>query len=185
MPSYKLTASWPVLDRERYLRDYKAAINKAIILAARKFLLAAVPKIPVFTGMARGALGNLEDIAGRVQGTRVRGTLKGVTKEKLLQKKKFYYYPPGKPRVLRTNIAGRQFATTPNKILNEGRLTSVSVGSRMIFKFSVDITYFDYLDKNKWHAFEAGRQAFNAELKTQLDRLTPKIGKYFIRREIK
>jgi hypothetical protein len=65
----------------------------------------------------------------------------------------------------------------PIEIITEGRLTRASVGSRIVFKFSVDITYFNVLDE-KWGAFKAGREAFNAELKSQLDKLLPKIGKY-------
>jgi hypothetical protein len=71
MPNLKLTASWPQLDRERYLADFKSAVERCVVLAARQFLLAAVPRIPVFTGFARGSLGNLEDVAGRVSGGKV------------------------------------------------------------------------------------------------------------------
>ena len=186
MPKTKVSGTWPELDRDSYIRDFKKAIDQSFIKAARKFLLAAVPRIPEFTGMARGALANLEDVAGKVSGTRIRGTRKGQTSNKSLRHpRKYYYYPPGKPRVLRTPQAGRQFATKPKDILKQGQLTKASVGARVIFKFVVDIRYFDILDEQKWHAFEAGRDAFNQELKVQLERLRPKAGKYLLRREIK
>lgn len=186
MPKIKVTGTWPELDRDSYIKDFKKAIDQSFIKAARAFLLAAVPLIPQFTGMARGALANLEDVAGKVSGTRIRGTRKGNTSSKSLKHpRKYYYYPPGKPRVLRTPAAGRQFATKPNEILRQGQLTKASVGARVIFKFVVDIKYFDQLDENKWHAFQKGREAFNKELKVQLERLRPKAGKYLLRREIK
>lgn len=185
MPKFKVTASWPELDKERYLSDFREAIDKAMIKAARKFLLAAVPRIPIWTGMARGAMANLEDIAGQVYGGRIKGTRRGrVLVKNYRRPTNWYYYPPDGPRVLRTTQAGRQFATKPKDILNQGRLTKATAGSRVIFKYQVDITYFDRLDPG-WGAFEAGREAFNAELKTQLDRLRPNIGKYLIRRELK
>lgn len=185
MPKLKLTVSLPQLDRERYLKDYKKSVELAFHAAARKFLLAVVPKIPVFTGFARGALGNLEDVVGRVQGDRVRSTLKAVTKAKRVQDRDFYYYPNGKSRIRRTNISGRRFATKSKDIFGQGQLTKATTASRMIFKFTVDISYFNYLDKNKWMAFQAGKEAFDAELKIQLVKLQPDIGKYFIRRETK
>jgi hypothetical protein len=184
MPRFKVSINWPQLDRERFLSDLGKAINQAIIKAARKYLLVA-STIPVFTGFARGSLGNLEDIVGRVQGGQIRANKKGTTRVKKLQKKTWYYYPPGGGRVVRNNINGRQFSTPPDKILSEGKLTKGTTGSRMIFKFNVDITYVDFLDKKKWKIFDKARTAFNEELKTQFDRLKPDPGKYLIRREIR
>lgn len=184
MPKFKLTATWPVLDRESYLRDFRAAIDQAMIKAARKFLLAAVPQVPIFTGFARSAFGNLEDLAGRVQNGRIRGTLKASRKEKRYQKKDYYYYPPGGGKVLRTNISGKPYGTKSKDIFSQGRLTKATTQTRMIFKFAIDITYFDKLD-SQWGAFKAGQAAFDAEFKTQFDRLKPRIGKYLIRREVK
>jgi hypothetical protein len=184
MPKYKVTVSWPQLDRERFIRDYNSAATQAIIKAARKFLLAAVPRIPVFTGFARGSLGTLEDVVGRVQGNRISSKLKGVTKE-VKRKRNYYYYPPGASRVVRTNISGRQFSTPPDQIISSGRLTKATPNQgRLLFNFKVDITYFDLLDQ-QWGAFQAGREAFDTELKLQLDKLKPDPGKYLIRRELK
>lgn len=185
MPKLKLTVSWPQLDRERYLADFRKAVDQAVIKAARKFLLAAVPRIPIYSGMARGALSNLEDVAGRVDNGRIRGTLGGWKNRKKFNPNTVYYYPPGKNRVVRTNLQGRKFATKAKEIISEGRLTKATKGSRIVFKFSVDITYFDYLDKNKWGAFKAGKAAFDAELKKRLKTDLPQLGKYLIRREIK
>lgn len=185
MPRLRVTASLPQLDRERYLSDYKKSVEQAFIKAARKFLLAAVPLIPQFTGFARGALGNLEDVVGRVQGGRIDGRRKGVKKVKALQPRTYYYYPNKGSRVVRNNITGRAFATKPGQIFGSGNITRATTKARMLFKFSVDIKYFDYLDKNKWGAFKAGREAFNQELKIQLERLRPKIGNYIVRRAIK
>lgn len=185
MPKLRVTASLPQLDRDRYLTDLKKSIEQAFIKAARKFLLAAVPLIPQWTGFSRGALGNLEDIAGRVQGGRIDGRRGGDRKARSLQPRTWYYYPSKGSRVVRNNVNGRQFATKPAEILSTGNLTKASTSTRMLFKFSVNIKYFDYLDKTKWGAFKAGTAAFNAELKQQLAALRPKIGDYFIRRATK
>ncbi len=185
MPKLKVTGSWPQLERDKFVKDYQKSVDAAVKKAARKFLLAASPLIPQFTGFARGALGNLEDLVGRVQGGVVRTNLKALKTAKNLQPRTYYYYPQKGSRVVRNTITGRQFATPTKDILSSGQLTRANAKSRVVFKFSVDIKYFDYLDKSKWGAFKAGKAAFDAELKLQLDRLKPKVGDYIIRREIK
>lgn len=176
MPKYKHTVSWPKLDRDKFMADYHELVNHAIIKAARKFLLAAVPKIPEFTGFARGSLGRLEAIAGRVEGGKIK-TGRGLrTKVRQLQPRKYYYRG-----VERNNVTGVQFAN--EDIISPGRITKATKGSRIVFNFKIDIDYFDYLDEHKWHAFEAGQKAFNEELKYQLANLPIDISDYITRRE--
>lgn len=186
MLKLKVTASWPVLDRKRYLMDFQAAINQSVIKAARAFLVAAVPRIPILTGMARSAFSNLEDFAGRLEsnGTSFHSSKGGRTRIVPRKGRKYYYYPPGGTRIERTNISGRQFATPLPEISGEGRLTKVTQGSRFVFKFEVNIKYVD-INEPRWQAFEMGRKAFNETLKVELDKTIPDMGKYFIKREIK
>lgn len=178
MPKFRVAVTWVSFDRERFLTDYRKVVDDAFIKAARKFLLAAVPRVPVLTGMARSGFRNLEDIAGRVSGGRIRGTLKGARNKKPLTNKKYYYYPPTGNRILRTPTSGVSFGTDKDKIL-----VRTGTGSRLRFTFNIDITY---IDKNEpiWEAFSTGREAFNEELNIQLKRL-PELGKYLVRREIK
>jgi hypothetical protein len=194
MPKIKLTTSWPSLDRVGFERDYMKLVHAAFIKAARKFLLAAMPKVPVFTGFARGAFDNLEAIAGRVerlttplfdggayppQINSARGPRKKVI---YYQKRKYYYYPPGGSKVVRTNLSGRPFATPTKDIMTPGRITSASVGSRLVFFFHIDITYFDRLDESMWQSFKAGKVAFENELKVQLAKLPIELKDYVISR---
>lgn len=186
---FSVRVSLRELDRQRYLRDLKEHLNKALILAARKFLLAAVPRVPTFTGFARGAFGNLEDLAGRVTGAgtsaRIDGSKGGFKKAKSFQKKKYYYYPKkGRKGILRNTINGRQFATPTEQIFAQGRATVARTESAIFFRFSIDIKYMNYLDREKWGAFKAGQVAFDAELRAQLAKL-PQIGKYLIRKDVK
>lgn len=186
MPGLKLTVSMPQLDRDAYIRALQSTVTDAIIKGARKFLATAAPLVPVWTGFARGSFANLEDIVGRVSSAGYIDTKRG-SRSKLIRgpagKKAYYYYPGDGTRIVRTNLSSQPFATPSAQIISEGRLTKATIGSRIVFKFSVNINYFDYLDKTKWHAFEAGRKAFNAEIRAQLTKL-PQIGKYIVRREI-
>lgn len=186
MPGLKLTVSMPQLDRDAYIRALQATVTDAIIKSARKFLAAAAPLVPVWTGFARGAFANLEDVVGRVSNAGIITPSRG-SRSKLIRgpagNKAYYYYPGDGTRIVRTNLSSRPFATKSSDIISEGRLTKATIGSRIVFKFSININYFNYLDDTRWHAFEAGRKAFNTELKAQLTKL-PQIGKYVVRREI-
>jgi hypothetical protein len=182
---FSVRVSLPELDRERYLKDFKDHLNKALIAAARKFLLAAVPRVPIFTGFARGAFGNLEDLAGRVSSGKIDSRKGGYTKAKSFQKKKYYYYAKkGAKGVLRNTVNGRAYATPTEQIFSQGRATIAKTESAIFFRFSIDIKYMNYLDREKWGAFKAGQAAFADEIKAQITKL-PAIGKYLIRKEVK
>ncbi len=185
MPGFSYRISLVELDRDKLLVDLKESCRQALIKSARKFLLAAEPRIPQFTGFARGALGNLEDVAGRASGGKIDARQGGFTKARNLAKRKYYYYPRGGPRVIRNTITGRQFATASDQIFDQGRAKIAEGQTALFFKFTIDISYFTYLDREKWGAFKAGREAFDAELQVQLTRLLPRIGKYMIRRDTK
>jgi hypothetical protein len=165
MPSVNMSVWLPVLDRERYLRDFRQAIRQSVILAAQKFLEAAIPKIPVWTGMASGALENLEIFAGV---SVPRDSPRGIA----------YYYQGQR----RTPELGQSLATPPGNVLS-GDITTAETGTRLHFNFSVNIDYFDVLDA-KWGSMEAGEAAFESELHTQLHDLQPNIGDYFITRRV-
>lgn len=171
----------PSLEKDKFIKAVREACRKAMYKAAREFLLAAVPRIPVLTGFARGSLGNLEDIVGKVTANGINTSRKGDRKASYYQKRKYYYYTAKGTRIIRNNITGRQFATKPDKIfttLSEDRTS-------LIFKFSVDISYFNYLDRERWHAFSEGNKAFNESLRAEFNKLKPRVGNYIVRREIK
>ena len=60
------TATVEKFDEAAYGRAVRDAIRKCFMKAGQKFLLAAIPKVHIWTGMARGAFRNLEDIVGKV-----------------------------------------------------------------------------------------------------------------------
>lgn len=181
MPKLKITGTWPSLNFEQYKQDYQAIAIEAMKAAARKFLLAAAPKIPVFTGFSRGSLGNLEDLVGQVTPAgRINRKLKAVTKVKRLQNKIYYY-----KGVEKNNVTGRQFATPTDKIITPGRVTKATKSGRIVFLYESDIEYFTYWDKTRWEAFKAGQEALEAEFARQIAKLTPDLADYKISMEIK
>lgn len=179
MIKLKVTASWPQLERERFINDYQTAIFLEVEKAARKFLLAAAALIPIWTGFARGALYTLEERVGRVEGNSVNGSRK-IPRSKLTTTRRGYYYKG----IERTNLNGREFGTPKDEIITMGRLTKATTRGRVVFYYSVNIDYFSILDTKKWGAFKAGNEAFNADIRERLSRFEVDIGKYTVTREL-
>jgi hypothetical protein len=186
---FSVRASLPSLDAKAFNAALQKACRDALIKAARKFLLAALPRVPIYTGFARGSFGTLEDAVGRFQAgggsPKIETTKKGVSKAANPSKRQLYYYPPKGVKVLRNTLNGRTFATKTSDLFSQGRAKIATGESAIFFRFSVDIEYFNYLDRNKWGAFQAGTAAFDTELRAQLDKLLPKIKNYLIRKEVK
>ncbi len=144
-------------------------IRRTFIKGGRAFLLASVERIPVWTGMARGALRNAEDIFGQVASGRIDTRRGGRVSNKTGLPRPYYYYPPTGGRIERTPEAGRQFATQPDEIL---QLTGASLAkgrTAFYFRFNVDITYFNVLDAVKWGAMKAGTDAFENYIRNNID----------------
>lgn len=173
----------PQIDETRFIGALEKLIETAMVKAIRAFLLAAVPRVPIYTGFARGAFRNLEDRVGQVgkegAGFRIRGTRRGSSNKSVAPRgrdRPRYYNGP--PRVLKNQNTGRQFATPVGSVLTmvKGRISTS-------FKFAINIDYFDRLDREKWHSFEAGIAAFNQTLQAALRRSDFDIKSFIVRRQ--
>lgn len=177
------TASIIKFDVKKYMEAVREAIRDVFTKAGQKFLLAAIPKVPIWTGMARGAFRNLEDIVGKVtndvtSGVRIRTTAgkRGRTGNQLGRgggenirdkyRKGYFYQPPGGARIARTPQAGRQFAT-PSQNIFDFIGTGQKTGNHSFnFHFEINLTYADTRDW--WGAFKSGQSAFEAYVKANL-----------------
>lgn len=176
MPRLKISASLPQLDRKRFESDFKLRVTRAIYTAIRQFLMAAVPKIPIWTGFARGALAQLEELVGRHPGFTDKTVNKVLT---TLPKRRGLYYKG----IERTNLSSRPLGTPKADIVTGGRITKASKNGRIVFFFQIDIDYFTSLDEAKWHSFQAGREAFLESIKNYLQKNRDVLGNYLIRKE--
>lgn len=190
------TATVEKFDAEEYGRAVREAIRKCFVKAGQKFLLAAIPKIHIWTGMARGAFRNLEDVVGKVtndatSGVRIR-TTSNKTKgskagrgggENIREKfrRGYFYQPPGGAKIMRTPQAGRQFATESGKIFDVTGEKTKTGNSSYYFRFEVNLTYAD--QRNWWDAFHVGQDAFEAYVKANLKLPDPL--KFMTRKQIK
>lgn len=175
------SATVDLIDINQYQLAVREEMRRVFMKAGQKFLLAAVPRIPIWAGMARGSLRNAEDLFGKVTndaqsttGVRIRTTQGrgsagrgGGEKITSLYRRGYYYTPPGGARIERTPQSGRQFATPTDKILELSGAALASGKYSYYFRFSVNITYFETLD-DRWGAFKAGSNALEAYIKANL-----------------
>lgn len=191
------TATVEKFDAEAYGAAVRDAIRKCFMKAGQKFLLAAIPKVHIWTGMARGAFRNLEDIVGKVTNDAQSGNVRIRTTQ---NKKKgsaagrgggenirekfrrgYFYKPPSGNRIERTPQSGRQFATDPLKIFDLGGEGTKTGNTSYHFRFEINITYAD--QRNWWEAFHEGQDAFEAYVKANLKLPDPL--KFMTRKTIK
>lgn len=170
-------------DIDKWLAAVRKEMRRVFMIAGQKFLLAAVPRVPIWTGMARGAFRNLEDLVGKVtndasapSGVRIRTTQGrgGAGRgggEKITQKyrKGYFYYPPGGGKVARTPQSGRAFATPTDQIIDVSGASLASGRTSFYFRFKIDLTYFDMFDGKKWGSFKAGGAALEQFVKDNIN----------------
>jgi hypothetical protein len=191
----KLTISATIenLDRDKYATAVRDEMRRVFFKGAQRLMLAAIPRIPIWTGMARGAFLNLEDLVGKVTkdaqsgGYRIRTTRSaGIRRlgggRDVSRKPGYYYYPPGAGRVLRTPQAGRAFSTPTEDIMPLTAGFLAKGRTAYYFRYQVNLTYFDMLEP-KWGAFKAGEQAMMAYVEENFELPDPM--KYLIKKTVR
>lgn len=193
------TATVEKFDQDKYMNDVKKLVRQCFMKAGQKFLLAAIPKVPQWTGMARGAFRNAEDLFGKVTndqqsgGVRIRTTKNakkgsgegrgGGSAITFKFRRGYFYKPPGGARIERTPQAGRDFATKTSDILEISGATLTTGNVSFYFRYEVDITYFNKFDAEKWNSMKAGSEAIESYVKENLELPDPL--KYMTRKLIK
>lgn len=144
----------------------REAIRQCFLKGGQKFLLAAIPRVPVWTGMARGAFLNAEDLFGKVSvdktsGYRIRGGRGGGSADK---GRRGYYYNG----IERSPQVGRQFSTKSADILDGGGASLASGRTAFYFRYDINIDYFTKFDQEKWGSLKAGGDALEAYVRANL-----------------
>lgn len=206
MGRIRATIRIPGLD----LENLKAAIKKAIEiqsrLAARAFIRASVPRVPIQSGMARGSFLNLGralrvaipmplPYSGDVAYVEVKRKRKGVrphlykageTYKKYI---KWYYHPNGS-RYRKTPEMGAKLSSVPAGAKAEDIFTWKDNGT-LVFSFQSAVNHFNLnnfdgtptVASSPWHAIEAGKDAYIAEMANLRQKL-PKISEYIVETNI-
>lgn len=155
-------------DAAGYTRAVREAIEAEFRQAARAFIRAAIPRVPVQTGMARGSFLNV----GRFLRVAV-----PITPTRFNQR----YYPPGGGSIPKTPESGAALSTRPESMIKRQ-------GNRVTFTFQTGVFHYTLEDaigvrSGPWGSFAAGRAAFTARIRNLRTRL-PKIGAFVTRTSI-
>lgn len=170
------------IAKEYDKKAFKDAVLKAISIhhrqAIREFIRAAVPKIPVQTGMARGSylnIGRLLRIAVPITG---RSNYRTRTRDgRTWTEFNYWYYPPGKGRRLpKTPASGA--ALTAFKIEQKGTKFNFILNSR-VFHLTLQDELKVRSPTSPWQSMRAGREAYVNYLKT-INKRIPKLNDYAI-----
>lgn len=144
------------------------AIKKAMLAGARAFLEVTYPRVPVYTGMARGSLFNL----GRLVNVNIPINPTLDTKQLAAEKRRG-----------RSIAHGKKLGTPSRKIIQKTKNTKGQV--QWQFRFNSDVEHYrineiyHVIPSGPWESFAAGRDAFF--IAYRLSFVYPKLNKYVIK----
>lgn len=177
MPRINATFTLKKFESKTYTQALKKQVENKMKQAARAFVRAAVSHIPVETGMAAGSFLNIGralkniGLGDQTVLTYIRSQQTGAGEYKSKyggSSNQWYYGKPGSaghPIPKNELTASSYNLTTPvdEIIKTEGNKTSFTFQSRVFYLTLNDL--FGSKGTGPWGAFEAGQQAFLAEMK--------------------
>lgn len=129
-------------DEHALVEVFNAIAFEIVRTGLKRYLIAALERIPFRTGFLRGSLSEVERyfrvIAGYASGT--------------APKPVEYYYPPFESRIKKDFYSGIRFTTPPDQVIR-------FAGSQIIVNLDTDINYYAINDP-KWGSVDAGIQEF-------------------------
>ncbi len=171
------TATGFQFKRAEFSDAFKKAIQLEMRNGAREFLKAALPRVPVRTGFARGTLLNLADAIGISAASNPTNFKKKLAKRPRQSKpvNGIIEYYEG---VLKTPEAARGFSTPIGRVFTNN-------GKAFSFNYDNTVLYYEINDeKLLWRSFEIGSEAFiNYLERVGLQRL-PAITEYILRKKL-
>lgn len=207
MGRIRATIRIPGLDLPNLKNAIKQAIELQSRIAARAFVRASVPRVPIQSGMARGSFLNLGralgvavpipvayrgdvayvEVARKRKGIRPHLYKDGDTYKKYI---KWYYHPNGK-RYRKTPQTGADLSSVQAGAKAEDLFTWKDNGT-LVFNFQSAVNHFNLNDflggtpnvaSSPWGAFETGKDAYIAEIAKIRDRL-PKVSDFMFESNI-
>jgi len=163
----------------------RAAVRQQMRVAARAFIRAAFPRVPVDTGMSRGAfLGVAKALRVKVPiaPRRFRTVTIDGKNYKLDNTKQRYKNGQIKSPDLGTRLT--DVNSVPSKGISQGGVI-LTRGSKFTFRLNVNILQYDIHDAGTWRALEAGRAAFTQHMLTVASTRLPTIDKYLVKSTLK
>jgi hypothetical protein len=164
-------------DAKGFITVTFKSMREQMLAAAQDFLLAALPKVPIVTGMARGSYLNMlqlldknglkgaDDLVPTV--APASGRLKNGHYRK-------YIHSDGEVHAKQPETA-KQFSTSRGQIITR-------VGDKISFQYNIDVVHYNIMDEfnpygGSWRSIRRGKEAF-------INRLgqfkSPNVSKYLI-----
>lgn len=206
MGRIRTTIRIPSLDLANLKIAIKQAIEVQSRIAARAFVRAAVPRVPIQSGMARGSFLNLGralnvaipmplpykgdvayvEVARKRKGIRPHLYKDGDTYKKYI---KWYYHPNGK-RYRKTPESGAVLSSVAAGAKAEDLFAWKDNGT-LVFNYQSAVNHFNLNNffgtqttpSSPWHAIEAGKDAYMEEIAKIRERL-PKISEFLFESNI-
>lgn len=174
---------------KEFSEAFKKALNIQIRKAAKEFLKAAILRVPVRTGFARGGLGNLATAIGLAAASDKTSFINKFNrrrKQGASGSRIEFYKSPGGSKVLKTPENARRYATPIDKVFKE-------VNNIFTFNYNITILYYnlnDFFSNAKvasapWKSFAAGRNAFIDYLRITGIAKLPQLKQFVLKTKIK
>lgn len=146
------------IDGKGYTDYVRQQIELNVRQAAREFIRAAIPRVPVLSGMARGSflhLGRALRVAIPINPSQRNGI----------------YYGPNGERLPKTPESGARLSTSPeNAFKNRGNNIQFEFNTR-VFHYTLEDIFGVRSPTAPWRSFQAGQEAFILEMQHLTKRL--------------
>lgn len=180
------TATGFQFKRAEFSEAFKAAIKLEMRNGAKEFVKAALIRVPVRTGFARGTLLNLADAIGLSASASPVAFKRRLDKRRLntinvpLNGQLEYY--EGVPK---TPENARQFSTPLNKVFtNNGRTFNFNYEMTVLYYEINDVNSNRYTPSAPWRSFEFGSAAFIDYLERVGLKRLPAITEYIVKKRL-
>lgn len=171
MPFIRMEAAKLSIDGDAYLKRLDAQTRDHFYGMVAAFLRAVVPKVPVWTGMARASLVPLAKYLTNKTGHRVEVDISP------------------EPDSIKHQMKGQNIAAG----IDRGDFEFIKREGVYILRFNPSVEHYKYLDENEssvplrhptpWHSFQTGREAaleYREYIKTHFPRIKLKVSKVSI-----
>ena len=180
MPKIKGYVTILEFDSKSFTKALKDSNLKEFKAAAAAFIRAAVPLVPVDTGMARGSFLNLSRALRRAG---FDAPVPIIPKRKHTIRKPIWYYATRRKRIPKSPESGASLATPMDRVF------VWNSRDQLVFNFTSKVRHYVIMDfsggetERPWESFAAGREAFFNHISTMKERL-PKIKAFIIKTRI-
>lgn len=171
------------LEIEKYKKAFNEAMQQHMRQCARAFVRAAVPLVPIDTGMARGSYLNIGrflrvniPLSGRSNRRERSRRNKDGTVRTWTEANRWYYPPNGGARIPKTPESGADLTTFT--FTNDFGKLGFTINSK-VYHYTIQDEDAGRSPTSPWRSMQAGREAFREEMK-KIKKKIPRLQHYML-----